>query len=310
MHYRSIADLSALIRLNLNKIPRDIDLIVGIPRSGMLAASILALNLNKKVCELPSFLAGIEPMNGNTRGLFTINTKTADKQNILVIDDSIHTGTSMKLTREQITSSFPNANIIYCAVYATPESLNKCDIIFEVLDANRAFEWNLMHRRDIVENSCFDIDGVLCLDPSEFENDDGLNYIEFILGAQPLILPTHKIGYIVTTRLEKYRPQTKEWLSSLNIKYDSLYMLDLPSASERLKMNCHADYKASIYKSLSKAKLFIESERDQSLEIFKKAGKSVLCFESQELFNPQWPLIAFSHPNTIIRNMVKKLNKN
>jgi orotate phosphoribosyltransferase-like protein len=45
MNFRSIADLSAAISTNLNKVPRDVDVIVGIPRSGVHAASIISLGL-------------------------------------------------------------------------------------------------------------------------------------------------------------------------------------------------------------------------------------------------------------------------
>lgn len=43
MQYRTLADLSNLIRKNIYKVPHDIDLVVGIPRSGMLPANIIAM---------------------------------------------------------------------------------------------------------------------------------------------------------------------------------------------------------------------------------------------------------------------------
>ena len=43
MYYRNIADLNRVILKRLNILPRDFDLIVGIPRSGMLPANLLAL---------------------------------------------------------------------------------------------------------------------------------------------------------------------------------------------------------------------------------------------------------------------------
>ena len=38
MHYRSISDMNDAIVRNLHRLPRDIDLVVGVPRSGILAA--------------------------------------------------------------------------------------------------------------------------------------------------------------------------------------------------------------------------------------------------------------------------------
>ena len=46
MNYRSLNDLSRLSTAGACQIPNDVELVVGIPRSGMLAASIIALKLN------------------------------------------------------------------------------------------------------------------------------------------------------------------------------------------------------------------------------------------------------------------------
>ena len=64
MQYISYNDLSNDIRNNLYKIPSDIDLIVGIPRSGMMVASIIGLLLNKSVMSLDNFAMGNDPTGG------------------------------------------------------------------------------------------------------------------------------------------------------------------------------------------------------------------------------------------------------
>ena len=46
MNYRNIDDLNHCILQHLSILPRDFDLIVGIPRSGMFPANLLALYLN------------------------------------------------------------------------------------------------------------------------------------------------------------------------------------------------------------------------------------------------------------------------
>ncbi len=58
MNYRTIADLSNLIRTNLYKIPHDIDVVVGVPRSGMLPATMIALYLNKRLSDINTFFVG------------------------------------------------------------------------------------------------------------------------------------------------------------------------------------------------------------------------------------------------------------
>jgi hypothetical protein len=58
MNYRSIADLSNTITRNLHRLPRDVDLIVGVPPSGILAAAITALSLIVRFTRRPQFASG------------------------------------------------------------------------------------------------------------------------------------------------------------------------------------------------------------------------------------------------------------
>lgn len=56
MNFRTINDLNNLISKNLDKIPKDIDLIVGVPRSGLFVANLIALYLNLPLTDFDSFL--------------------------------------------------------------------------------------------------------------------------------------------------------------------------------------------------------------------------------------------------------------
>ena len=128
----------------------------------------------------------------------------------------------------------------------------------------------------ILESSCVDLDGVLCIDPTPEQNDDANNYREFIRTAKPKFIPKHKIKAIVTCRLEKYRTETEKWLKAHNIQYEHLYMLDLPDKATRQKLNMYGKYKADIYKQ-TKAVLFIESSPKEAIEIHSITLKPVYC---------------------------------
>lgn len=56
MQFITYSDLNKDIIDNLYKIPREIDLIVGIPRSGMMAALVIGLYLNLPVITIDDFL--------------------------------------------------------------------------------------------------------------------------------------------------------------------------------------------------------------------------------------------------------------
>lgn len=52
MTYTTYEDLSNCIRRNVWKVPADVDLIVGVPRSGMIPALMLAELMNKRCADL------------------------------------------------------------------------------------------------------------------------------------------------------------------------------------------------------------------------------------------------------------------
>ncbi|MES2497075.1 MAG: phosphoribosyltransferase family protein [Pseudomonadota bacterium] len=285
MEYRSFADLAATVARNSYRLPADIDLVVGIPRSGMLAANMLAMHLNLPFLDLESYIAGLDPHVGRTvRSTMRVDGSVAPAR-VLVVDDSILSGESMVEVRARLAEHKPAADIVYCAVYAAHENHREIDVWLEIVDHPRIFQWNLMrHRR--LGDACFDIDGVLCHDPSEQDNDDGERYGAFLTSARPLHLPGVPVKHLVTSRLEKYRGQTEAWLHAHGIVYEKLWMLDLPSAEERRRLKMHAVHKARVYRKTN-ACLFVESEDRQAAEIADLSGRPVLSIEGQRIIWPQ-----------------------
>jgi orotate phosphoribosyltransferase len=130
-----------------------------------------------------------------------------------------------------------------------------------------------------------DIDGILCRDPTPEENDDGERYREFLSEVEPNLVPNQRIGNLVTSRLEKYRPETERWLDEHGIRYDTLTMIDLPSKQARQERGNHARHKANVYESTD-GSLFIESDPRQAAAIMKRTGKPVFCYETKEMIRP------------------------
>lgn len=277
MYYRNIADLNKIILKRLSILPRDFDLIVGVPRSGMLPANLLALYLNKPYTDIHSFMNG-HIYKAGARGQF-FDTKQFKK--ILIVDDSVASGAALKECRENLKVLNDQFDIQYCAIYVIPGKEKSVDYYFEKVPLPRYFQWNILNHTTL-EKACFDIDGVLCADPLPEQNDDGEKYIDFILNAPPLFIPGSKIGTIVTSRLEKYRKETETWLAKYNIKYNDLVMLDLPDMKARQRANNHGGHKAKAYMSKPYV-LFVESEMSQALEINRLSKKPVLCTENFEM---------------------------
>lgn len=284
MNFRSIGDLDQCIVSNLHKIPHDVDLIVGIPRSGMLAASILALYMNLPLTDLDGFLAGRMFNGGNRLEVRNGPSSVTECRKVLIVDDSVRSGQAMRAARRKIEKAQTIQDVIYLAVYATPDATGKVDIYLEICPLPRVFSWNVMHR-DALKYVCMDIDGVLCRDPQPEENDDGPRYLEFLKTVEPMFLPTYPVGYLVTNRLEKYREATEAWLQEHNVVYGKLFMMDLPDKVARRASGAHALFKATVYRNTD-ANIFIESSRKQAGEIARLSGKPVLCIESQKLISP------------------------
>lgn len=286
MNYRSIADLGSTIRRELHRIPADVDLVVGIPRSGMLAASIIALALNRKLADLSHFQFDLPLLHGSTRNPSNGAPATVrEARSILLVDDSVRTGRTIREARRSIHDLGFAGTMRTLAVFAAAESTALIDIHLEKVALPRVFEWNVMHRVE-ARDYCLDLDGVLCIDPSESENDDGPRYQRFVAQALPLVRPTYTIGHIVTSRLKKYRVATEDWLRRHDVSYGKLHMLDVADAATRRQLSLHASFKAEVYRGLKDTRLFIESDSSQAATIARLSGKPVLCHATQQMFQP------------------------
>jgi uncharacterized HAD superfamily protein/adenine/guanine phosphoribosyltransferase-like PRPP-binding protein len=285
MNYRSVGDLARLASQYASKVPQDIEVVVGIPRSGMLAASVIALKSNLPLTDLYSFMRNDDLKRGSTRSYKLSHlVRPQEARKILLVDDSVASGKSLQAAVEQLKAVY-SGEIVTLAAFVLNESKSLVDIYLDIVPQPRLFEWNIMHH-SCLEHACFDIDGVLCVDPTMQENDDGPKYIEFMQRTLPMVIPSVRIKHLVTSRLEKYRAETEEWLSRHGVQYEHLHMLDLPSAAERRRLNMHGKFKASVYQSDPQTVLFVESEPHQALEIMRISNKPVYCTGDNEMYVP------------------------
>jgi adenine/guanine phosphoribosyltransferase-like PRPP-binding protein len=129
MNYRSINDLNRIILKNLNIIPRDIDLIVGVPRSGMLPANLLALYLNLPYTDIHSFINGFTYESGARKQFFD----SSEHKRVLVVDDSIASGAALEECKEKLEHLKLKFKLLFCVIYAVPEKVSELDYVFETV---------------------------------------------------------------------------------------------------------------------------------------------------------------------------------
>lgn len=286
MHYRSISDLNGDIVNWITRLPRDFDLIVGIPRSGLLVANLLAVHLNLPLTDLDGLLDK-RVISGGGRLNRTVSLPSAKQLKILVVDDIVWTGAQLEAAREKIALAELPHEIQYGVVYVHPYSKSAVDHYHEVLPGNRLFEWALLHNQFLTD-VCMDIDGVLCRDTTHAEDDDGETYRRFLSTVEPAFTPTWPVGWLVTSRLEKYRDLTEEWLKRHKIPYEQLLMLDLPSADLRRRTHAGPKFKAEAYRQTG-AKLFIESSVIEAAEIANLSGRPVYTMDIRQMVYPGVP---------------------
>jgi orotate phosphoribosyltransferase len=286
MKYRSVADLDEDVVAWLQQLPADLELIVGIPRSGLLVATLLALHLNLPMTDVAGLIEGrvLQPgprYSGDVTGLLD------ESRRVLVVDDSVLLGRQLETVRAQVRSARLAHTIRYAALYPAPGSEHHVDFYFETVATPRCFEWNLMHHPWVLSKTCMDIDGVLCRDPSPEENDDGTQYRQFLTSTERRYLPTAPVRWLVTARLEKYRALTEEWLRAHGVEYSELIMMDYPDMAARRAANAYASFKAEAY-ARTGALLFVESSSTLAAEVARLSGKSVFCLETRRMIDPEF----------------------
>ena len=289
MRYITLSELAQTIRKNLHRIPHDIDFIIGVPRSGVIVAGIIAEFLNAPLIDLDSFVLGAPPTGGRRLRYRASSGRLIPR--VLVVDDTIYGGTANRGMRKKLEPFKDRYEFIYLVAYQE----GRCSDVDIALEDVRAdtngftqivlYEWNILqHHADVMSRFLFDMDGVFCLDPPDERDKDA--YQNYIRNAVPLFTPMATVGEIVTYRLVVNKEVTKDWLARNGIKYNALTMFPASTWEERHDSGISPSrFKSEVYLQRPYAKLFIESSDGQAKEIHRITGKPVYCVESNRLYD-------------------------
>jgi uncharacterized HAD superfamily protein/adenine/guanine phosphoribosyltransferase-like PRPP-binding protein len=307
MDYRTIADMSRLIIDNISRFRNRYDLVVGIPRSGLLPASMLALHLNLPVTDFEGLLEGRLLQTGRRLAGDGAVDLTRPQLRVLIVDDSVQSGRQLAEIKQRLTLSGLEMQFTFMVIYASDRGEQLVDLYLEKLPERRIFEWNVLNHNYFLAHACVDIDGVLCRDPGAGENDYGPAYEKFLTEADPLFIPRSKVGWLVTNRLEKYRSLTRQWLLKHNVDYGELLMSPVGSREERVGKYSHTRFKASMYQK-TKAELFIESSEWQAGEIVRLTHKPVFCVDNYRMLTTDSQLMRLKNELLHLK-VARKLRK-
>jgi uncharacterized HAD superfamily protein len=257
--------------------------IVGVPRSGLIPAAVLALSRNVPMYSLDDVLeCGMLPIREwslRRRPTGPVHGPT------LVVDDTVWDGNTISLLRDTL-AHLPN----FClAAYATS---GVAPLDFHCHHFGREpllTEWTVFHC-DFNRLVLTDLDGVLCEDWPH-PGEDGVyeeRYAHHLTNAACLIRPSCRLGGIVTSRLAKYREATEAWLVRNRITYEQLVMCPAETPTQRAAQYGFAEWKAHVYSrwlAHVPAALFIESCPRQAARIAAATHCPVLDWSNQQLLH-------------------------
>jgi orotate phosphoribosyltransferase len=242
--------------------------IAGVPRSGMIPAALIALDLNVPMIAVETLIEQEHPEIPLPRRGFQ---NRVQEGMILVVDDTCASGRQADRLRELIKSPVKLA-----AIYVEDRSKNCVDYYHAKLPGFAQFyEWTMLHD-DGNRLILVDMDGVLCDDwHGGNEDQHAEQYAEFLANVRPRRIPTMPLRGIVTNRLERHRPETEAWLAKHGIEFGSLSMSPHLTFSARDRAHDAAERKALAYLADPSLRLFVESDDEQARQIALQTGRPV-----------------------------------
>lgn len=262
---------------------RDVDVIVGVPRSGMIPAAILATALHKPMGRVdyadPEDVWILEILGGARLKI----DPTATGLTVAVVDDSVFTGAAMREDGDILADGSVRevTRCVRCCVYVHPEAVDKVDHYAVVVPPPRVFQWNLFGC-PLIRHCMLDIDGVLCPD-APFE-DDRETYERFITAAPVLHKPLYPVAALATNRLERYREMTEAWLALHGIEYGELFMAPFDTPDARRRMSTPAELKSAWYSQHTDEGILIESHDRLAAQVAANVGRPVVSVQSWAVF--------------------------
>jgi len=199
--------------------------VIGIARSGMIPASVIATLLGAELWSIDQHSLQLEQLGTGTRMQGVVVAGET-----ILIDDSVWSGNAMRRCLAAVRDRF-GPDVLALAVYG-PRQVPDVGVRVHKRYANHWFEWNLANA-PFVDRLAWDLDGVLCRDFTVDEDDDGDRYLATMRSMSPTVHRPRKPITIVTARLERYRQETLSWLERQGIPVARLIMGPWATKRER-----------------------------------------------------------------------------
>jgi uncharacterized HAD superfamily protein/adenine/guanine phosphoribosyltransferase-like PRPP-binding protein len=272
------AELIEATRQIMSQVPPVLAGIVGIPRSGMIPASVLATWLHLPLYELAE--DGPRRLFHGWRGG---QIEAPADAPFLVVDDTVYNGHAMHAARQRMGIN----PAIYASVYVRPAQTQHVDIYAEILPSPHLLQWNLLNsgmltgrvqNPHIAGGFALDLDGVICENNPVGDDDPG--YEAWLQNARPLWLPRFlPAPLIITYRCKKHRGVTEDWLRRWGCTWERLVMAPFEDWRERDRNLSPVDFKAK-HLAESPCVGLVESHDWIARGVQEATGKVVIAVET------------------------------
>lgn len=235
----------------------DCDAIVGVARSGIIPASVIACMLH-----VPLYVGcGAQVVWAGTG---TRSSRLGDRppSRVAIVDDTSVSARSILKTAIRARRTWPSAKIVTAAVYSHAPVV---DFIARHYPLPHWLEWHVLNS-PIMSHAAIDVDGVLCERGALLQR------------------PRYRaVRLVISARGEAAREETERWLCERGITYRELLLSPC-----FLDGNEAAEWKAETLQRFvrsNEVNLMIESETDLARVIHDRLGITVIAYRDAKVFS-------------------------
>lgn len=250
-----------------------IQAVLACARSGLLPGSILAIQWHVPLFAVSPRRPGVVHVGGGYR---MDGPMELPRGLLLLIDDTVNFGRTFYevLVNNPELKHLP---LLRAAIYVTPEAERSVDFAACIYPRPHYLEWCFANTF-WAEYLGFDMDGILCEDPSV--PDHHPMFHQHLVAARPIYLPRKYPITIVSARCEIFRRPTEIWLQRHQIRTKRLILWPMPEEERWTEPDRIARWKAEQLRPLVQSgelHIYIESDPVQAQFIADMVPMAVIC---------------------------------